>query len=76
MIATGAETREETRAGFDLVMVRERDGWMCSVYRAGGRVPLARRLVPGRWERAAKWLDGMAASLTATRVGTEPLKNP
>lgn len=44
-MTTRTETKETTRDGFDLVMVRERDGWMCSLYRTGKQVPLHRTLV-------------------------------
>lgn len=69
MTTTKTETRETTRDGYDLIMTREREGWMCSVYRTGKSIPLARRLIPGNEERAAKWLDGMAASMAAALIG-------
>jgi hypothetical protein len=56
-MTTTTERREVSRDGFDLVMTRERDGWTCSLYRAGGQVPLARGLVAGDVE-ARRWFDG------------------
>lgn len=47
-------TRETTRDGFDMVMVRECGEWLCSLYRAGGQVPLSRKLVADE-TKAEKW---------------------
>ena len=38
-------TRERTEGGFDLVMMPEAGGWLCSVYRTGKQVPMYRKMV-------------------------------
>ncbi len=53
---TTTETKETTRDGFDLVMVRECDGWVCSIYRTGKQVPLRRKFVTDE-VKAEKWFN-------------------
>lgn len=53
-------TREETRGGFDLVMVPDRGEWLCSLYRRGGQIPLSRKLVADE-AKAEEWFVSQIA---------------